>query len=82
MSAPITSDPKALHAYLVRLAMEAYVDTDNRRPGEYPREAMERRIRERMAQAAQTIVAEVAVLQESADARGYLDGLDEQRVTS
>lgn len=45
---------------LVRLAMEAYDDIGNVRPGEYSREAMERRLRERMAQAAQAIHEETA----------------------
>ena len=36
-------------------------------------------LRERMAQAAQAIVAERDALREAADSRGYMDGLAEQR---
>lgn len=36
-------------------------------------------LRERMAQAAQRIVAERDALREAADSRGYMDGLAEQR---
>lgn len=43
---------------LVRLAMEAHVDFDNVRPGEHAREALKRRLRERMTQAVQRIEEE------------------------
>lgn len=64
MSTPSIRDPKVLHRYLVRLAMEAYdggprhgspIEVDN------DRDAFEDRARERMAQAATAIVCELDV---------------------
>ena len=43
-SGRVIDDPAALRDYLVRLAWEAYSDTANIRPGEYTREALERRV--------------------------------------
>ena len=54
---PITQDGERLHDYLVRLAMEAFDGTMGGRL------AIETALRERMAQAAQTIVCEVAEIE-------------------
>jgi hypothetical protein len=58
--APTTADPTRLVKYLVRLAMEAAHATDDAGALDlrYP-ESLEERVRERMAQAAQVIVAEL-----------------------
>lgn len=71
----LIDNPKALHEYLVRLANEAFVATHDRQAGEYPAEAFKRRVRERLAQGAQTIVAEVEAI------RIELDILRAERVT-
>lgn len=74
----LTADPKALREHLVRLAMEAvrpYVSSLE------PEEMIVDRIHERMAQAAQTIVAEVEAL----EIGDWLDGVgalnDKMRIT-
>lgn len=54
LDAPITADPKRLHEYLVRLAMEAC-----REVPDHIAFGLGGRIRERMAQAAQVLVAEL-----------------------
>lgn len=64
MTARTIDDPAALRDYLVRLAMEAFDAASIARAQSIPqirqREAFAAHIRERMAQAAQTIVLEVA----------------------
>lgn len=80
MSAPVTSDAKALREYLVRLAMQAVVlaHEENRREGVLS-EQCERHLRERLAQAAQTIVCEVAEIE--ADRESLRDAVERELVT-
>lgn len=72
VDAPITADPKRLVDYLVRLGMDAAKRAieENRREGLLA-EQLSRHLCERMAQAAQVLVAEVA---EVAEARSALAG--------